>query len=310
MKQVNELKLATYKSAMEKGMGRRDDKGNEIALNALKSMAEAIGRELKGKSFIVKPSNPKEFNSMYGYNHHGNNLSRPFSGQYKMTFDGSASALNPNIKTFDPADYSIIMGVSYTPASEDGGGWSSNSLRVTGYDTYTKDKCNVQFSIRNGGVDLFDRRLSSNGSLQLSRKDARMMAEIAKELLDAIGGDSSAVNHNAIKQFTPLQESQNALKYVKLFESHVNEKSDFIVYHDSYGSAIDAVEDFANRYGYELDQEEYGNAYVDAFFKPKKGDTKKDTLTLYKNGKEQRRALHVQIYRRSNDKYELNMYIN
>ena len=306
MKQVNELKLATYKSAMEKGMGRRDDKGNEIALNALKSMAEAIGRELKGKSFIVKPSNPKEFNSMYGYNHHGNNLSRPFSGQYKMTFDGTAQALNPNIKTFDPADYSIIMGVSYTPASEDGGGWSSDSLKVTGYDSYTKDKCNVQFSIRNGGVDLFDRRISSNGSLQLSRKDARMMAGIAKELLDAIGGDPSSVNHNAIKQFTPLKENQNTLKYVKLYEQFVNESDDF---YKSYGEAIDAVQAYAQSKGYELDQEEYGFAYTDASDKPKNGETKEEHITLYKNGKEQKKALHVSMYGR-NGGFEITMYIN
>lgn len=306
MKQVNELKLATYKSAMEKGMGRRDDKGNEIALNALKSMAEAIGRELKGKSFIVKPSNPKEFNSMYGYNHHSNNLSRPFSGQYKMTFDGTAQALNPNIKTFDPADYSIIMGVSYTPASEDGGGWSSDSLKVTGYDSYTKDKCKVQFSIRNGGVDLFDRRLISNGSLQLSRKEARMMAGIAKELLDAIGGDSSSVNHNAIKQFTPLKENQNTLKYVKLYEQFVNESDDF---YKSYGEAIDAVQAYAQSKGYELDQEEYGFAYTDASDKPKNGETKEEHITLYKNGREQKKALHVSMYGR-NGGFEVTMYIN
>lgn len=306
MKRINELKLATYKSAMEKGMGRRDDKGNEIALKALKSMAEAIGRELKGKSFIIKPSNPKEFNSMYGYNHHGNNLSRPFSGQYKMTFDGSASALNPNIKTFDPADYSIIMGVSYTPATEDGGGWSSNSLKVTGYENYTKRDCNVQFSIRNGGVDLFDRRLSSNGSLQLSRKDARMMTGIAKELLDAIGGDSSSVNHNAIKQFTPLKENQNELKFVKLYEQFVNESDDF---YKSYGEAINAVQAYAQSKGYELDQEEYGFAYTDASDKPKNGETKEEHITLYKNGREQKKALHVSMYGR-NGGFEVTMYIN
>jgi hypothetical protein len=61
--------------------------------------------------------------------------------------------------------------------------------------------------------------------------------------------------------------------------------------------------------GYELDQEEYGNVYIDGFFKPNDGQTKKDTLTLYKGGKEQRKALHVQIYDMGN-KFELNMYIN
>jgi len=100
------------------------------------------------------------------------------------------------------------------------------------------------------------------------------------------------------------------MKKVQLFESFVNEKSDFPVYHNLYSSAINAVEAYANSKGYQLDAEEYGNAYVDAFFKPNEGRTKKDTLTLYKNGKEQKKALHVQIYNRGADKFELNMYIN
>ena len=109
------------------------------------------------------------------------------------------------------------------------------------------------------------------------------------------------------------------------FNEFLNEsKGDFQVYHNRYSTVIDEIEKYANSMGYELDKEEYGNAYIDAFFKPKEGATKKDTLTLYKNGKEQRKAshvqlrayrftrkaLHVQIYGRGNGKYELNMYIN
>lgn len=94
------------------------------------------------------------------------------------------------------------------------------------------------------------------------------------------------------------------------FNEFLNEsKSDFQVYHRQYSTAIDEVEKYANKMGYELDQQEYSNAYLDAFFKPNDGDTKNDTLTLYKNGKEQRKALHVQIYGMGG-KFELNMYIN
>lgn len=101
------------------------------------------------------------------------------------------------------------------------------------------------------------------------------------------------------------------MKRVHLFEQFLVEaSSDFVVYHRQYSTVIDEVEKYAKSQGFELDQEEYGNAYVDAFFKPKEGATKKDTLTLYKGGKEQRKALHVQIYGRGNAGYELNMYIN
>lgn len=97
---------------------------------------------------------------------------------------------------------------------------------------------------------------------------------------------------------------------MKDFQTFVNESQDHPVYHNSYSSAINAVEQYATQLGYELDQAEYSNAYIDAFFKPKPGKTKKDTLTLYKKGKEQRKALHVQIYGMGNDRFELNMYVN
>lgn len=99
------------------------------------------------------------------------------------------------------------------------------------------------------------------------------------------------------------------MKHLLTNEQFLNEaKQDFQVYHNQYSSAIDEVEKYANSMGYELDQEEYSNAYVDAYFKPNDGQTKKDDLTLYKKGKEQKKALHVQIYGMGN-KFELNMYI-
>lgn len=100
------------------------------------------------------------------------------------------------------------------------------------------------------------------------------------------------------------------MKHTLLFEHFVTEKkSDYPVYHNMYSSAIDAVESYANQMGFDLDSEEYASAYIDAFFKPNDGKTKKDTLTLFKDGKEQKKALHVQIYGMG-DKFELNMYIN
>ena len=307
MNHINELKLATYKSAMDKAAARRDDKGNEIADKALEGIAKAIGRELKDKSFIIKSSDPNSFNKIYGYNHFGNTLSRPWSGQYKMTFTGEAKTIDRKYQDFDPSDFSLIMGVTYAPANEQDGGARGN-LKILGYDKYTKNDQFIQFSIRNGGVQFYDRRISNmNGSvLQLTRKDARLMASIAKELADAIGGDASAVNHNAIKQFTPLKESQTTLKHVKLYEQFINESDDF---YKSYGEAIDAVQAYAQSKGYELDQEEYGFAYTDASDKPKNGETKEKHITLYKNGREQRKALHVSMYGRSGG-FEVTMYIN
>ena len=83
----------------------------------------------------------------------------------------------------------------------------------------------------------------------------------------------------------------------------------FQVYHKHFSTVIDEVEKYVNKMGYELDKEEYDNKFVDASFKAREGEYKKDTLTLYKKGKEQRKALHVQIYGRDGWKYELNMFI-
>lgn len=83
-----------------------------------------------------------------------------------------------------------------------------------------------------------------------------------------------------------------------------------MVYHNQYSTAINEGEKYAKARGYELDQQEYSNAYLDAFFKPEEGKTKKDSFKLFKNDKEQRKQLHVQIYNRGMKKFELNMYIN
>lgn len=98
---------------------------------------------------------------------------------------------------------------------------------------------------------------------------------------------------------------------MKSLSTRILEKnSEPSVYHKTYGSAINAVEAYAKFKGYELDQNEYSNAYIDGFFKPSNGQTKRDSLNLFKNGKPQKKMLHVQIYRMSPDTFEFNAYIN
>ena len=89
-------------------------------------------------------------------------------------------------------------------------------------------------------------------------------------------------------------------------------KSDYEVYHGTYGSAIDEIEKYANKKNYVIDEDDFSNAFTDAFFKPKKGKSYRSDLTLYKNDKKQKKALHTQIYNRDTDSnpFELNIYIN
>lgn len=86
-------------------------------------------------------------------------------------------------------------------------------------------------------------------------------------------------------------------------------KKDYEINHGTYGGAIDEIGEYARKNGYTLDMDQITEDFLDAFFKPKKGKTKKDDLILYKNGKKQKKMLHTQIYARD-DVFELNMYIN
>ncbi len=119
-------------------------------------------------------------------------------------------------------------------------------------------------------------------------------------------------NGNEIRTNNPEFMSKYLDKHQITGKSFVREGGNepFPVYHDTYGSAINAIDDYVKMRGFELDQEEYSTTYLDAFFKPKPGETKSDSLTLYKDGKPQRKMMNVQIYGMDSGKFELNMYIN
>ena len=88
----------------------------------------------------------------------------------------------------------------------------------------------------------------------------------------------------------------------------VEKKSDYQVYHNLYSSAIDTALEYAEGQGYTYDKEETAVTIGMGDKKPKDGVTNKFTITLYKDGKEQKKALQIQVYGMGN-KYELNTYI-
>ena len=90
----------------------------------------------------------------------------------------------------------------------------------------------------------------------------------------------------------------------------VEGKDDYQIYHKSYSSAVSAIHDYAKQRGYTLNDDETFDTIGLGPKKPKEGDTNRTTLTLYKDGKEQRKALHSQVYGRGAEGYELNMYIS
>jgi hypothetical protein len=95
----------------------------------------------------------------------------------------------------------------------------------------------------------------------------------------------------------------------KLQNESVNEaKSDYEVYHKSYTSAINAAKEYAEKKGYEINDDDSFRQIGMGPRKPSEGKTNKFSIELSKGGKVQRKKLQIQVYGMRNS-YELNAYI-
>jgi hypothetical protein len=86
-------------------------------------------------------------------------------------------------------------------------------------------------------------------------------------------------------------------------------KVGYEVYHNSYTSAINAAKEYAEKRGYEISDDESFTKIGMGPKKPSEGKTNRFSLDLTKDGKEQKKKLHIQVYGMKS-KYELNAYIN
>jgi hypothetical protein len=114
---------------------------------------------------------------------------------------------------------------------------------------------------------------------------------------------------------------------IKLKDLFKEGKSDFQVYHKTYSAAIWTARDYAERNGYEIDDEDAFRKIGMGPRKPSDGKTNRFSIQLLKDGKPQKKHLHIQVYnmgtfKRNPDgsqtrsmhggqnEYELNCYIN
>lgn len=97
---------------------------------------------------------------------------------------------------------------------------------------------------------------------------------------------------------------------MKGFKEFISEgKQDYQIYHKSYTEAIQEMEAFAKKNGYELDDDEMFDKIGNGPRKPGEGKTNSFNIDLYKGGKKvNNRRLHAQVYGMGS-RYELNMYI-
>jgi hypothetical protein len=87
------------------------------------------------------------------------------------------------------------------------------------------------------------------------------------------------------------------------------EAKDAEVYHKSYTHAIEAAQNYAGKNGYTIEDGELFTKVAMNSKRPSVGKTTRVSLELLKNGKPQRKMLHIQVYGMKNG-YELNAYIN
>ena len=80
-------------------------------------------------------------------------------------------------------------------------------------------------------------------------------------------------------------------------------------YHNSYTSAINAAKEYAEKQGYEINDDDSFRKIGMGPRKPSEGKTNRFSIELSKDGKVQRKQLHIQVYGMKN-KYELNAYIS
>lgn len=129
-----------------------------------------------------------------------------------------------------------------------------------------------------------------------------------------ITGFKRHTNHPSLRELKAKMREHNIDKDLEMdiisFFLYEDSENDYVVYHRKYGSTIDEVGRYIKDMGYDYNEEEITNTYIDGFFKPKPGKYKKDSITLFKNYKEQKKMLQVQIYNRGEAGFELNMYIN
>jgi len=95
----------------------------------------------------------------------------------------------------------------------------------------------------------------------------------------------------------------------KFVRESVNEaKTPYEVYHKSYTSAIEAAREYAEKKGFEIDNDDAFRKIGVGPRKPSEGKTNSFSIQLSKDGKPQRKQLHIQVYGMKNS-YELNAYI-
>ena len=92
----------------------------------------------------------------------------------------------------------------------------------------------------------------------------------------------------------------------------ISEQVNTDIYHESFSSAVQHARAVVEKRGFEIDEDDWWREITTGPGRPKDGQTTRATIELSKNGKRQRKALHIQVYNRGikhRNNFELNFYV-
>lgn len=110
-------------------------------------------------------------------------------------------------------------------------------------------------------------------------------------------------------QVTKMKMNESEIR--ELVKSVIKEGKggEYETYHNTYTSAIRAAKAYAEKKGYEINDDESFRKIGMGPKKPDEGKTNRFSIELSKDGKVQKKQLHIQVYGMKS-KYELNAYIS
>jgi len=144
---------------------------------------------------------------------------------------------------------------------------------------------------------------SNKNKIYLKLKDVKFGSGVVKMLKSQFGIDAKEEMFGGKDKF-------GSIPSVSFFANKVvsEAKAPYEVYHKSYTSAIEAAREYAEKKGFEIDNDDAFTKIGMGPRKPSEGKTNKFSIQLSKDGKLQRKQLHIQVYGMRNS-YELNAYI-
>jgi len=150
-------------------------------------------------------------------------------------------------------------------------------------------------------ISIFDKNFLKMKLKETFNHDSEPMVEpqIKPDIKPTPVKEPSITPSRKNKPFLPMPEVQPDPKAIK------EGKFDYEVYHKTLASCFNEAEKYVIKRGYDPIEFELSDPQHVSY-----GQTQRYNKELTVNGKLQRKAFHIQIYRMDSGNYELNMYVN